>query len=104
MKSETLQRLVDAFVSEQGTEGLALYVDSLYEQEKSLRRRYEWTLRELKKENERHEGELKRIRQHVADIQEACSHYETTFQSDPSGGNGSSDTCDLCGLDVRRKR
>jgi hypothetical protein len=102
MKQETLQKLIEEYtVTNHGVEDLAQFLSSTIEQERVLAKRLATCRQQAKSERAQHKEEMERIHQILEDIQAECPHHETTYCGDPSGGSDKSETCNLCGKELR---
>ncbi len=96
MRKETLERLIRQY---DGND-LVGHICHLLEEDRELRRR----MRQHCEAERGLEEEIKESRlvgkERLRDIRIDCPHHETTFHSDPSGGNDSYRDCDLCGKQI----
>lgn len=97
MKSETLQKLIDNYASQKGSANLAAFiVDVLNREEQTLKSRESLRVARAK-EIDRHKQAMAKFDEQLEDLQIECSHWETTYHGDPSGGSDSHTTCEICG-------
>ena len=111
MKKETLSKIIaEAQISDEITIGhaititppdyLAGIITDVIELDKKLRNICYNLRTKIVTENERHKSELAKIDKEFEALYKMCPHYETTFHGDPSGGNDSYTSCDLCGVEL----
>lgn len=96
MKQETLQRLIQEYMVSNGPD-VPLYVSSLIEQERVLLEKLADIRYRMRAHEEQYAKERAVLLNHLDLIRVECPHWETTRQSDPSGGSDWSMVCNLCG-------
>ena len=96
MNQKTLQRLIDEYVKQNGSEKLSDYISYILEEEKTIQKDINCYNNNLLTEDDRHKKRLKELKDTLYRIQDRCPHYDTSFESDPSGGNDSYYYCNLC--------
>lgn len=55
---------------------------------------------ERKKTESDYKDDMERLALEEDEICNECPHYTSTYHSDPSGGNDSHTTCDICGAEL----
>lgn len=93
MEKATLEKLIRAYEGDD----LAKYVCEVIESDKWLRNKVALIRKEQEQEDRKHKAALAHIRKEWEELRRECPHHESTFHADPSGGNDSETTCDICG-------
>lgn len=99
IKKATLIRLVrerDTSNGEPVEEFVARILDDQEKLAADIQKHYE----DEEQMTTRHDNEAIESIKRVNILKLRCPHYETTYYADASGNNDSSDTCDLCGLEL----
>jgi hypothetical protein len=101
MKAETLQRVIDHYLGQDGRESaLGEHLATVLDGERTIKQRLVDLSRDRLETTKRHMQENEELHYRLCGIQNSCMHWETTHHGDPAGGSAAYTSCDLCGKEL----